>query len=180
MNIYELTGRHIDITDAIRNYVNEKLEPLESYNADIVDAKVVLSYSGNGTLDKPHKVEIQLNLPNTVIRAEERSRDAYQAINKATEKLETQLKRHQDRFKPHHKSKAAGETDLVKLDNSPILASNIARVKKHALRPMTPEDAVFQMEFLGHAFYMFHNSYSDTINVVYVRHDGTYGLLQPS
>ena len=183
MNIYEISGRHLEVTDAMRNYVTDKLEHLETLHADVVDAKVVMSYSGKGTVDKPHKVEIQLNLPHTIIRSEERARDAYQAIDTAVGKLERQLKRHQSRYKPSHK-KTKDITDVVvtsdEENDDVILPSNIARIKKHVLRPMTPDDAAFQMEFLGHTFYMFRNSNSDDVNVVYLRHDGTFGLLQPS
>lgn len=181
MNIYEISGRHLELSPAMRSYVTEKLEQLEPLSADVVDAKVVMSYSGSGTIDKPNKVEVQLNLPHTIIRAEVRSRDAYLAIDSVVEKLERQLKRHQERKLSKRKEK---NIDLPIVEDSAenefLSPTGIARVKKHTLRPMSPEDAVFQMEFSGHSFYMFRNAKDDEINVVYLRHDGSYGLLQPN
>lgn len=180
MNIYEISGRHLEISDAMRSYVTHKLESLAPLSAEVVDAKVVMSYS-KGAVAKPHKVEIQLNLPNTIIRGEVRSKDAYQAIDAAVEKLERQLKRHQGRRQTKRKEHELELLVTEKIaDNETTLATGIARIKRHVLRPMTPEDAVFQMEFLGHAFYMFRNSINNDINVVYLRHDGSYGLLQPA
>lgn len=178
MNIYEISGRHLEITEAMKNYLSQKLEHLENFSSEIIDAKVVVTYSGGISLDRHHKVEIQLNLPNSMIRAEERSRDAYQAIDAVIEKLERQLKRYHERRQDRRKEKKLEfETQQ---DSTPtvVLPSSISRIKKHVLRPMTPEDAVFQMEFLGHTFYMFRNSLNNEINVVYLRHDGSYGLLQ--
>ena len=177
MNIYEISGRHLEITEAMKTYVSSKLESLDHFSSDVIDAKVVISYSG-ATGDKPHKVEIQLNLPNTMVRAEERSGDAYQAIDAVVAKLERQLKRYEGRRQDKRKeSKLEFESSMAALPQV-ILPSGISRIKKHVLRPMTPDDAIFQMELLGHTFYMFRNINNNDINVVYLRHDGSYGLLQ--
>lgn len=175
MNIYQFTGRNIEITDAMRSYAEEKLTRLNRFSDQIVDAKVVMSYGGNGN-DGPARVEVQLNVPNGIIRAEERGVDTYAAIDLVVDKLERQLKRFKGRFI----AKRTEEPPAVEEPAPEPTGPSIVRVKRHVLRPMTPEDAAIQMEALGHTFFMFHNAETDDINVIYLRHDGDYGLLQPA
>lgn len=190
MDIYKLIGRNIEVTDAMRSYAEEKLEKLERYSDHIVDAKVVMSYATDGNPALPAKVEVQLNLPHGVVRAEESGQDTYAATDMVVEKLERQLKR----FKERKLSKRSQEPALsiaelppLPLDGNlpPVVEAEedegeIVRVKRHVMRPMSPEDAAMQMEALGHSFFVFRNMESDDINVIYLRHDGDYGLIEPA
>lgn len=191
MNIYEISGRHVDITDAMRSYITDRLNELGPLSEEVVDAKVVVSYKANPKVREAAKVEVQLNLPNTIVRAEERSEDAYAAIDKVAGKLERQLKRYtgrrQAKRRPAPSTTEAAPTNAASADLGEhsehareLGMDSISRIKKHVLRPMTPDDATLQMEGLGHGFYMFRNATSGEINVVYMRHDGSYGLLEPA
>ena len=190
MEIYKLIGRNIEITDAMRSYAEEKLEKLERFSEHIVDVKVVMSYAADGNPALPAKVEVQLNLPHSVVRAEENGQDTYAATDMVVEKLERQLKR----FKERKLAKRTQEP-VMSGDALPPLpldgelppeaepeteAGEIVRVKRHVMRPMSPEDAAIQMEAVGHSFYVFRNMESGEVNVLYARHDGDYGLIEPS
>ncbi len=190
MDIYKLIGRNIEITDAMRSYAEEKLEKLNRYSDHIVDAKVVMSYAADGNPALPAKVEVQLNLPQGVVRAEESGLDTYAATDTVVEKLERQLKR----FKERKLSRRSREPVLSSGDLPPLPledelppevetepeAGEIVRVKRHVMRPMSPEDAAIQMEAVGHSFFVFRNMESDDINVLYLRYDGNYGLIEPT
>lgn len=176
MNIYKLIGRNIEITDAMRSYAEDKLDKLNRFSDQIVDAKVVMSYASNGSVSEPAKVEVQLNVPNGIVRAEEHGQDTYTAIDKVIDKLERQLKR----FKGRIIAKRTEEPPMPLLDEPETPEPSIVRTKRHVLRPMSPEDAAMQMEALGHSFYMFRNSETDEINVLYLRNDGDYGLIEPA
>ena len=190
MDIYKLIGRNIEVTDAMRSYAEEKLEKLERYSDQIIDAKVVMSYATDGNSALPAKVEVQLNVSNGVVRAEESGQDTYAATDMVVEKLERQLKR----FKERKLAKRNQEPTLNADDLPPLplggdlppeaeeetRAGEIVRVKRHVMRPMSPEDAAIEMEAVGHNFYMFHNMESGEVNVLYLRHDGDYGLIEPS
>jgi putative sigma-54 modulation protein len=176
MNIYKLIGRNLEITDAMRRYTEEKLEKLSRFSERIVDAKVVMSYNANSNAAEPAKVEVQLNVPGGVIRAEERGQDSYAAIDKVVDKLERQLKR----FKGRLIAKRSEALPEPLAEEPKEKAPSIVRVKRHVLRPMSPEDAALEMEALGHSFFMFHNIDSGAINVIYLRHDGNYGLIEPA
>ncbi len=190
MDIYKLIGRNVEVTDAMRNYAEEKLEKLSRFSDHIVDAKVVMSYATDGNSAQPAKVEVQLNLPHGIVRAEESGQDTYAATDMVVEKLERQLKRFKERkLAKRTKEPTLSEDTLPPLPlegNLPPLeaseesSSEIVRVKRHVMRPMSPEDAAMQMEALGHSFFVFRNMETNEINVIYLRFDGNYGLIEPT
>lgn len=183
MNVYKLVGRNVEITDAMRDYVSKRLGKLERFSSQVVDAKVVLIVKASSNLERRNRVEVQLNVPNGIIRAEEAAPDMYQAIDQAAEVLERQLKKFKDRLT----SRGERTADLPSLDDGrevdagPIepFEPEIVRSKKFELRPMAAEDAALQMEALGHDFYVFTNAHTNLVNVIYKRRDGNYGLIEP-
>ena len=181
MNIYELIGRNIEVTDAMRSYAEDKLGKLERFSDQLMNTRVVMSYSTNGEAE-PAKVEVQVQVPNGIIRAEERGPDTYAAVDKVVDKLERQLKRFKDRIAARGPAVPPGIEPVSEAEELPPESEDpaIVRVKRHVLRPMAPEDAALQMEALGHNFFMFHNIDDDEINVIYLRHDGNYGLIEPA
>lgn len=175
MNIYKLIGRNIDVTDAMRSYAEDKLEKLERFSDQIVDAKVVMSYNER-IGGEPAKVEVQVNVPNGIVRAEERGQDHYAAVDLVVDKLERQLKKYKGRgLAKRMEEKPAPDTQPEEED-----APRIVRTKRHVMRPMGPEDAAMEMEALGHDFYVFRNVDTEEIAVIYLREDGHYGLIEPA
>ncbi len=186
---YQLTGRNLEITDAMRAHTEEKLDKLSRFSEHIVDAKITMSYAMDGNAALPAKVEMQLNLPHGIVRAEENGADTYMATDTAVEKLERQLKRFKERKLTKRTNDAtlrefeASSDDLTPLDTSPEPEPDegeIVRVKRHVMRPMSPEDAAMQMEALGHSFFVFRNMETEEINVIYLRDDSDYGLIEPA
>ncbi len=178
MNVYKLVGKNLEVTEGMRAHLDQRLSKLERFSAHIVDAKIVLSVKNDGSVYAPHRVEMQLNVPHGVIRAEEAHQDMYAAIDAATDVLERQLKKFRSKFITRSQR---GELPLEQAGIEPEeeFEVQIVRNKRFELRPMAPEDAAAQMEALGHDFYMFHNAVSDRVNVIYKRNDGHYGLLEP-
>ncbi|HEX2864121.1 MAG TPA: ribosome-associated translation inhibitor RaiA [Deinococcales bacterium] len=184
MNVYKLVGRNVEITDALRDYVSNRLKRLERFSSQVVDAKVALIVNAASDLTRRNRVEVQLNVPNGIIRAEEAAPDMYQAIDQAAEVLERQLKKFKERFTLRGERTsdvpAAGVGAPV-VPNGEIepFEPEIVRTKRFELRPMAAEDAALQMEALGHDFYMFTNAQTNLVNVIYKRRDGHYGLIEP-
>ena len=176
MNIYKLIGRNLEISEAMKRYAEEKLARLNRFSDQIIDAKVVISYATNGNSAAPAKVEVQVNVPSGIVRAEESSADTYTAIDLVVDKLERQLKR----FKGRMLAKRSESAPVPSEEETQESQAEIVRVKRHVLRPMLPEDAAVQMEALGHNFFMFRNSQTGEVNVIYLRHDGDYGLIEPA
>ncbi len=179
MNIYKLIGRNLEITDAMRSYAEEKLSKLNRFSGRIDEdaaAKVVMSYATGNKIAEPAKVEVQLNVPDGIVRAEESGQDTYAAIDKVVDRLERQLKR----FKSRMIARRSVETPQPEEPETQFKEPAIVRTKRHVLRPMSPEDAAMQMEALGHSFYVFRNAETEDVNVIYLRLDGDYGLIEPS
>lgn len=181
MNVYRLTGRQIEITDAIRNYLEKKMTRLDRFFEEKADAKVVLSMQQGPRIDRKAKVEIQVNVPKGVVRVEEADPDMYAAIDRTVDRLEYQLKRYKERnwqrsHQPVPEPVLIGAEPAEPEDLEPV----IVRTKRFHMKPMAPEDAAFEMEALGHDFFVFRNSESEEINVIYRRRDGNFGLIEPN
>lgn len=186
MHIYKLSGRNVDVTDAMRDYVEEKLSRLDRFNDQITDARVILTVRDVRNAERRNRVEVQLNVPNGMIRAEEHHADMYAAIDKASDVLERQLRKFKTRYLRHRSeaipapqpgpAEAAANAGDDQVDFQP----EIVRTKRFEIRPMSPEDAVAQMEALDHDFFVFQNMHSKQTGVVYRRKDGHYGLIEPS
>jgi putative sigma-54 modulation protein len=176
MNIYQLIGRNLEITDAMRQYTEDKLAKLDRFSDQIVDARVTMSHDNKQDAANPNKVEVQVNLPSGIIRAEERSADMYAAIDLVVDKLERQLKRFKGRLIAKRNEAVPPQIEPEPESRAP----SIVRVKRHVMRPMAPEDAAVQMEALGHEFYVFRNIETDLVTVIYLRMDGDYGLIEPA
>lgn len=184
MHIYQLSGRNVEVTDAMREYVEEKLARLDRYNDQITNARVTLTVRDVRSAERRNRVEVQLNVPSGIIRAEEHHADMYAAIDRASDVLERQLRKFKTRYMKHRQEApptpepgpAEAAVDSGQDDH---FNPEIVRQKRFDLRPMTPEDAVVQMEALDHDFYVFKNPSGQT-GVVYRRKDGHYGLIEAS
>jgi len=186
MNVYKLIGRNLEITDAIRDYVEKKLSRLDRYQNGELMAKVVLSLAGSPHVEKRAKAEIQLDLPGGLLRVEEEDQDLYAAIDRMVDRLEVQLKRYKERRFVGRRHSYQGPPPPEVRDMEALRkpeeeeGPRIVRVKRFEMRPMDPEEAVFQMEALGHDFFVFRNAKTEEISVVYRRKDGNYGLIEPA
>jgi putative sigma-54 modulation protein len=186
MNVYKLIGRNLEITDAIRDYVEKKLSRLDRYQNGELMAKVVLSLAGSPHVEKRAKAEVQLDLPGGLLRVEEEDQDLYAAIDRMVDRLEVQLKRYRERRFVGRRHSYQGPPPPEVRDMEALRkpeeeeGPRIVRVKRFEMKPMDPEEAVFQMEALGHDFFVFRNAKTDEINVVYRRKDGNYGLIEPA
>ncbi|WP_183987174.1 ribosome hibernation-promoting factor, HPF/YfiA family [Deinobacterium chartae] len=181
MNIYQFSGRNVEITEALRNYVSSKLERLDRFNDAITDAKVVMTVRDTRDADRRNRIEVQLNVPGGIIRAEEHNADMYAAADKVVDVLERQLRKFKTKYLSRRTEEALPELDSVGLEEELNTGTpEIVRTKRFDMRPMTPEDAALQMEALGHDFYVFINQDTSQTAVVYRRRDGNYGLIEPN
>lgn len=196
MNII-VAGRHIEVTDALRTRVTEKVGRLTRYFEQVQKAQAWLRV-------EPHPgrnqvAEVTLWADGVVLRGEEASEDMYASIDLVADKLEKQIDKFRSKVIDRRRTLAgrwkqqAQAEALIRLDagtaeetGSPDgpgpdegIGVTIRRRKRFELKPMTPEDAAVQMELLGHTFFMFRNSDTLDVNVVYRRDDGTYGLIEP-
>ena len=167
--------KNIDLTAKIEAYTEKKLGKLAKFVADDTQTNVVLRREKGGR----DIVEITIYLPGVVLRAEETTDDLFKSIDAVADKLIRQIRRHRTRLEKRLRDDAfelPAEMEIADVEESVV---SVARVKKVALKPMSPEDAAAQMDLLGHSFYMFLDEKTGSTCVIYHRHDGGFGLLMP-
>lgn len=188
-------GKHMTVTDALRQHVEQKLSKLPRHFDQIQDAQVVLSVSRNSDVGRAQIAEVTVWCDGLVLRAEELSPDMYTSIDRAVEKLDRQIAKYRDRIiekrrldvtRARRRTRRSAEAALragppPKMEPAAgeILVPGIVRTKRFDLKPMTVDEATLQMELLGHAFFVFRNSATHDVSVVYRRRDGGYGLIEP-
>ena len=171
---YNIRGNKIDVTEAISDYIKNKVSKLEKYldDNDEVEAKAIVSAKGRN-----QKVEITIWSGKYNIRAEVVNPDLYSAIDLVIDKLERQFKKYRGKLS-NKKNKVNVEATIDAYFEVPESTETIVRRKKIFLKPIDEEEAITQMELLGHTFFVFKNVDTDKINVVYKRNDGDYGIIE--
>lgn len=173
MNIM-IRGKHIEVTDALKEYVLKRVGKLEKYSDEFMDVKVTLLVE-----EGRHRVEVTAPIHGMILRGEEESADMYASIDLVVEKLERQIDKYRTRINKRMRSKVMKdhETDYpVTIEGE---EEKVVREKKFSWKPMSVDEAIMQMNLIGHNFFVFTNSDSQLVNVVYRRHNGDYGLLEP-
>lgn len=174
-----ISGKNIDVTEALKDRVGKKLSKLERYIKMDVDVHVTLS------VEKiRHIVEVTIPFYGMILRAEEESNDMYSAIDLVVDSLERQIRKFKTKIAK--KAKDAESLRYITFGNDTEQESleengefKIAKVKRFPIKPMSIEEAILQMNLVGHSFFVFLNQDTDKVNVVYRRNDGAYGLIEP-
>ncbi|MGL4990635.1 MAG: ribosome hibernation-promoting factor, HPF/YfiA family [Sarcina sp.] len=170
----KIHARNIKLTEALKDTVEKKVLKLEKYFVEDIEAKVTLSVQKNR-----HIVEVLIPFNGICIRAEEATDDMYRSIDLVEEKLERQIVKYKKKLKKDEYSSVRYPV----LENEPIEVeesdSKIVKVKRFDLKPMNAEEAVLQMELIGHNFFVYKDGETNETKVVYKRKDGHYGLLEP-
>ncbi len=179
----DIRGRNIEVTDALKDYTTKRLSKLDKYLDETRTAQVAMSLEGEKHKEK-HKVEVTIPLNGLIIRAEVGADDMYSAIDLVVEKLDKQIDKHKTKLYRRHRGSGlrqamAGEAKPQDLEKEYSDRFPIVKTKRFVMKPMDTEEAIMQMGLLGHNFFMFYNANTGTINVVYKRMDGNYGLIEP-
>jgi putative sigma-54 modulation protein len=183
-------GKNIELTDAIRDYVHQKIEKaVNHFQSLTTEVDVHLSVARNPRISSKESAEVTIYANGSIIRAEESSESLYASIDLVADKIARQLRKYKER---RQSNKATVEpivevesedtiplvSDLIG-DRTPQLPAEIVRTKYFAMPPMTVTEALEQLQNVDHDFYMFCNSETGEINVIYERNHGGYGVIQP-
>lgn len=181
---YNIRGENIEVTPAIREHVENKVNKLEKYFSEGVDAPANVNLKVYN--DKKTKVEITIPMKNLTLRAEESHDDMYAAVDLIVDKLERQIRKYKTRVnrKFREREGVASFFASVSKDDKEVAHSDeeeefsVVRTKNFDLKPMDEEEAILQMNMLGHNFFIFTDGESNGTNIVYKRKDGKYGLIE--
>ena len=178
----QIYGRNMEVNDRIREYVNKKASKLDRYLNGIDEARVDLDFSKSArSANDRHVAQITIHGKGYILRAEERADDLFAAFDTALDKMQRQMERYKGK---HYRGRGNGKSAAEVIETAPEVEEEggpvIARRKKFVLTPMSELEALEQMALLGHEeFFVFYNANTSTINVLYHRRDGTYGLIEP-
>ena len=185
-----IKGRNMEVNDRLREYVEKKIGKMQKFLPDVQEIRVELAEEKSRKTSEREVVQVTMRSNGTLLRAEERNSDIYAAIDAVADKLNGQI----NRFKGKRRRKMeraqvaqveALETEYISAAMEPVaeeeevFEGRIVRTKRFSMVPMNEDEAIDQMELLGHDFFVFYNAASDSINVLYRRSDGNFGLLQP-
>lgn len=173
---YNIRGEKVEVTSAIKSYIEDKIGKLDKYfeNSETINANVVIKIRGN-----KQKIEITIPTTHYTLRSEESHDDLYAAIDFTVDKLERQIRKNKTKINSKHKKDLIQnfemdlEDSFEEDDNSKILKRKVVDMK-----PMDEEEAILQMNMLGHAFFVFKNINTESICVLYLRKDGNYGIIE--
>ena len=175
---FNIRGENVEVTESIRDYVIKRISKLEKFFEDNVEANAHVNLKVYP--NKTFKVEVTIPLPYLTLRAEETSSDMYGSIDLVTDKLERQIRKYKTKVNRKSREKGYKNMDFVPdVEDEPVSDDlKIVRTKQISLKPMDPEEAVLQMDMLGHDFFVFEDAETKGTSVVYRRKDGRYGLIE--
>ncbi len=168
-----ISGKNLEISSYMREVAEKKLSKLDRYFPQDTEAQVTLSVEKNR-----HIVEVTIPHGGRIIRGEEVSTDMYASLDNVLDKLEKQIVHNRTRLEKSLRQGAFA--DLPFEDEEDDEGPRIVRTKQFSLKPMHEDEAILQMELLGHTFYVFENAETGCVNVLYKRRDGNYGLIEPA
>lgn len=170
-----ITGKNIDVTEGLKERVTKKIKKLDKFFTNETEAHVTLSVQKTRQI-----VEVTITFNGIVLRAEESNEDMYASIDKTVDLIERQIRKNRTRLERRlHEQDFSFENVKFTEDVPEEKEFKIVRSKRFAIKPMDVEEAVLQMNLLGHEFFMFFNADTKQVNVVYKRKDGNYGLIEP-
>ena len=172
---YTITGRNIEVTPGLKAAVEKKIGKLEHFFTP--DTEVIVAMSAQ---KDRQKIEVTIPIKGNTIRAEESSSDMFSSIDLLEAASERKTRRYRKKLIDRKQAAVSfSQAFIEEEDELPDDEIQIVKTKKFAIKPTNPEEACLQMEMLGHSFYVFLNSDTDQVNVVYKRKNGTYGLIEP-
>lgn len=172
---YKIRGEKVEITPAIKSYIEDKIGKLDKYfdNAEDIEASVVIKIRG-----KDQKIEITIPAMSYTLRSEESHNDLYAAIDLTVDKLERQIRKNKTKLNSKIKKNMIQNFELELEESFEDDDQIVLKRKKIDMKPMDEEEAMLQMNMLGHSFFVFKNTDTNSICVLYQRKDGNYGIIE--
>lgn len=173
---FNIRGQKLEVTDSIKNYIEEKIGKLEKYfeNPSELTANVVIKLRG-----REQVVEVTIPAPRIILRGEEANSDLYASIDLVSDKIERQIRKNKTRMNLKNNKKnidnfiADFNVEIEEEENKKIV-----KRKNIEMKPMSEEEAILQMELLGHEFFVYKDSENESVCILYKRKDGNYGIIE--
>lgn len=175
-----IKGKNMDVPKSAMDYVEKKIDKFDRHLKNITEAKVELSSEKTRSKEDQYVVEMTIDHQGTFLRAEERAGDIFSAVDSVADMMDRQIRRYKERLLKRKTRPAMAKGEAVvsgpRGDDEDIF---ITKVKRFPIQPMSVDEAIDQMDLLGHSFFVFFSNINEQVNVVYRRNDNTYGLIEP-
>lgn len=169
-----ISGKNIEVTNALRETIEKKLLKLDKYFNPNITAHVTLSVQKNRDI-----IEVTIPFNGVVLRGEEANEDMYSSIDLVVDKIEKQIRKQKTKLQRRSTGDALKYQFIPEMQQEEKDEPRIVKTKRFAMKPMSVDEAVLQMELVGHNFFVYENADDGIVNVVYKRKDGNYGLIEP-
>ncbi|MGG7176905.1 ribosome hibernation-promoting factor, HPF/YfiA family [Clostridium paraputrificum] len=171
-----VVAKNIELTHALKDMVEKKISKLDRYFEPAVGARATLSVQKNRQI-----IEVTIPFNGVILRGEESTEDMYKSIDLVLDKLERQIRKQRTKLSRRNTSGSLRYPDFNSLDfkDDDEDDSRVVKTKSFNVKPMSSEEAILQMELLGHNFFVYQDAKTSKVNVMYKRKDGNYGLIEP-
>lgn len=180
-----IKGKNLEVPEPVRSYVQEKIGKLSRHIPNITEGKVELTYEHAKAQGHRYGVQATLNCGGTLLRGEEKAADLYTAVDAVANVLDRQIERYKGRVYHSNKKAITGKAPPSEVEaeaeeeEEEEYGGKVVRIKRFPVKPMSEEEALEQMELLGHDFFIFYNIATNNYSVVYRRKGGNYGIIHP-
>ena len=171
---FTIYGKNMHVSEGLKEALKKKFEKFDRYFGSETEVYATFSKERNDQM-----LEVTIPMGKTILRAEERGEDMLGVIEEIVDKLEGQLRRYKTKLQKRYVNENQFHFDALEDEDDDEETPKVVRTKKFAIKPMSVEEATMQMELLGHDFFVFLNAETDDVNVVYMRKDGNFGLIEP-
>ncbi len=176
----QVKGKNVELSPALKDYAQKKLGKLEKHLNDSARVELELAAERNPSIGANQVAEATIWTKGPVLRARESSQDMKASIDLLVDKLERQAQRLREKRRRGPGRNQPGASGFpAPPAATPVEEPSIVKTKQFAVKPMGPEEAVLQLELIGHDFFVFQNAETNAVNVVYRRREGNYGLIEP-
>ena len=188
----QIKTKNIRLTESLDEYIQRRLQKLDKVNENVIDAKLELRTEHTRSGGEQHIAQLTIATKNSILRSEEKNYDLHTAIDLAVDRMARQIRRFHDKKVFSRRRKKAAQPELADLlplttddqvvnsaEDDEVSIEDLVRRKRFKIQPMNEDEAIEQMELLGHDFFVFYNPDEAQVNVLYRRRDGQYGLILP-
>jgi len=175
----EITGQNIEISPAVRRYIERKLGRLNRHLPNIIASKVEITEEKTKSPQQHYLVQMTLDSSGTLLRGEERGEDLFTAIDKVAAIMDRQIEHYKGKLYEKGRGNSLARNEFVEGTETTVPPRKVVRVKRFTVKPMSVTEAIDQMELLRHDFFLFFNADTEGLNLLYRRKDGNYGLIEP-
>jgi putative sigma-54 modulation protein len=174
-----ITSKNVELSPTVRRYVERKLGKLNRHLPNITNSKVELVEEQTKSPLQRYVAQVTINSGGTLLRGETRGEDLFSVIDKVAAVMDRQIKHYKGKLYKKGRRTSFARSNLNTVNERAPIERKVVKVKQFDIKPMSVEEAMDQMELLGHNFFLFFNADSNKVNLIYSRKDGNYGLIEP-